>query len=356
MFSQRAAEGFSFGRMLQHQRALQIVFAMQSAGQHEMSLEECARSSESFDNFGWLHIQLILFRFSLSPSGTMPMMQLTFNNLVSDSTLVQETIDLLRRKNGRVSAAQVASEVLQLPDLEPAVAALIIAELVRDDWRVQLTDEHEVELLCADDECRVLAETDFVVVDVETTGAKTPPGRITEIGAYRVSQNRIVAEFQTLVNPQTNIPPFIVHLTGITEKMVKDAPVFNEVVPEWLRFIGDAVLVAHNALFDVRFINHEIARVFPGRRMVNPHLCTVLLSRGLIPELQNHRLHTLAEHFAISIINRHRAAGDARATAEVFLHLLAHLQQIGVYDLAGVRQFKQSINGHGTRPKVSVKG
>ena len=282
-------------------------------------------------------------------------MSLSFRNLVSDSTLVQETIELLRRENGCVPAVRVADYVLQLPDLEPSMAAFIISELVRDDWRVQLTKDHEVELLCEDDECRALRETDFVVVDVETTSTKTPPGRITEIGAYRVSQNRIVAEFQTLVNPQTEIPPFIVHLTGITEKMVKDAPLFDQVAPEWLHFIGNAVLVAHNASFDVRFINHEIARVFPGQRMGNPHLCTVSLSRRIVPDIPNHRLHTLAEHFAVSIINRHRAAGDARATAEVFLYMLAHLQQNGVRDLAGARQFRKPMNGHGSWQNAKVR-
>jgi DNA polymerase III epsilon subunit-like protein len=91
----------------------------------------------------------------------------------------------------------------------------------------------------------------------------------------------------------------------------------------------------------VRFINHEIARLFPGRRMFNPNLCTVSLSRRVVPDLPNYRLHTLAEHFAIPIRNRHRAAGDARATAEVFLWMLQLLQQHGVRDLAEARRFRR---------------
>lgn len=267
----------------------------------------------------------------------------TFPNLVSDSTLVQETIELLWQHDGRAPASFVADAILQLPDLEPAVAALILSELIQDDWRLKLTDAHEVELACEDDDCRDLGETDFVVVDVETTGAKTPPARITEIGAYRVRRGRIVAEFHTLVNPQSAIPPFIVQLTGITEAMVENAPVFGEVAPAWLSFAADAVLVAHNAPFDVRFINSEIARVYPGRRMANPHLCTVSLSRRVVPQLANHRLHTLAEHFSINIANRHRAADDARATAEVFIHMLGHMRDHGVRDLAGARQFRKPM-------------
>lgn len=265
----------------------------------------------------------------------------SYRNLVSDSPFVQEAIELLRRKEGRVSAVAVADSILQIPNLDPPLAALFVSELIKDDWRLRLTDGHDVELLYEDDDYHSLCDTDYIVVDVETTGAKTPPCRITEIGAYRVSCGRIVAEFETLVNPQMKIPPFIVGLTGITDEMVKHAPVFKDIAADWLRFAGTAVLVAHNAPFDVRFLNYELARVFPGRRMINSQICTVSLSRRIVPELRNHRLPTLAEHFAVSIRNRHRAAGDARATAEVFLYMLELLEQHGVRDLAGARRFKK---------------
>ncbi|HEX8473313.1 MAG TPA: exonuclease domain-containing protein [Pyrinomonadaceae bacterium] len=273
-----------------------------------------------------------------------PPMQ-TYRNLVSDSPFIQEAIELLRRTEGRASAVTVADSILQIPNLDPPLAALFVSELIKDDWRLRLTDAHDVELLHEDDDYRALCDTDYIVVDVETTGAKTPPCRITEIGAYRVSCGRIVAEFETLVNPQMKIPPFIVGLTGITDEMVKHAPVFSEIAADWLAFADTAVLVAHNAPFDVRFINYELARVFPGRRMINPQLCTVSLSRRIMPELRNHRLPTLAEHFAVSIRNRHRAAGDARATAEVFLYMLELLRQHGVRDLAGARRFKREARG-----------
>ena len=119
------------------------------------------------------------------------------------------------------------------------------------------------------------------------------------------------------------IPPFIVHLTGITDAMVKDAPLFSEVAGRWLDFIGDAVLVAHDAQFDMRFLNHELARVFPGQRMANSQLCTVTLSRRVIPGLLNYRLHTVAEHFDVPIYNRHRAAGDAAPRRNLIRRLAA---------------------------------
>jgi DNA polymerase III epsilon subunit family exonuclease len=272
-----------------------------------------------------------------------------YRNLVSDSILVQETIQMLRQRGGSAPAFEVADAVLQVPGLEAPVAALIISELIRDDWRMRLTPEHVVELLCEDDECRVLGETDYVVVDVETTGPKTPPCRIMEIGAYRVRRGRIVAEFQTLVNPQMEIPPFIAQLTGITDAMVRHSPLFSDIADGWLDFADTAVIVAHNALFDLRFINHEISRVFPGRKMFNPHLCTVSLSRRVVPDLPNHRLHTVADHFAVPVRNRHRAAGDARATAEVFIGMLSMLREHGVQVLSEARQFNRASNGERRR-------
>ena len=253
---------------------------------------------------------------------------------------------MLRVCGGRAPAADIADIVLKLPDLEAEIASLLVADLIKDDHRLQLRDGFIVELDCENVESRLLEESDFVVVDVETTGAKTPPCRVTEIGAYRVTGGSIVAEFQTLVNPETEIPPYIVQLTGITNEMVKSAPTFSEVAHDWLDFADEAVLIAHNAQFDVRFLNHELARVFPGRRMANTHLCTVKLSRRIFPGLLNYRLHTVAEHFAIRIVNRHRAADDALATAEIFIHMLARLNQHGVRDVAGARLFNFSPNGN----------
>jgi DNA polymerase III epsilon subunit family exonuclease len=269
-------------------------------------------------------------------------MPVTFRNLVPDSALVEETIQLLRAGGGRARAVEVAEAVLELPGLEPALAASLVGEMVSDDWRVSVSEEsHEVELLCEDDGCRPLSETDFVVFDIETTGPKMPPSRVMEIGAARVHAGRIVAEFQTLVNPRAPIPPFIAGLTGISDAMVASAPVFEEVAAAWLRFAGTSVLVAHNAVFDVRFINHEVASVFPGRRMMNSHLCTVSLARRLLPGLKSFRLSALAEHFGVPHRTRHRAGDDARATARVFLHLLEYLRENGVRDLDGARQFQK---------------
>src|SRR4051794_24534977 len=141
-----------------------------------------------------------------------------FSNLVSDSPLVQETIEVLRCCGGRSDAADIADIVLKIPDLDSGSAGLLVGDLIRDDHRLELTNDNIVVLKHEDDELRLLEKSSFVVVDVETTGAKTPPCRITEIGAYRIEGGRIAAEFQSLVNPLTRIPPFIVGLTGITDE------------------------------------------------------------------------------------------------------------------------------------------
>lgn len=263
-----------------------------------------------------------------------------FPNLVSDSTLVQETIDLLRVSGGRANACEIVDAVFKVSHIDEELAGLLVGDLVKDDRRFKIIDGKTIELQACDSESRRLTELDFVVVDIEATGAKMPPNRIIELGAYRIRGGQIVGNFTTLVNPEIAIPRFVAALTGISNEMVKQAPLFAEVAPKWLEFVEDAVLVAHNAPFDTNFINHEISRVYPGHRMMNPHLCTVTLSRRALPGLRNYRLETVADHFAISICDRHRAGSDALATAEVFIRILARLEQHGVRDLAAARLFE----------------
>ena len=266
-----------------------------------------------------------------------------FSNLVSDSSLVQETIDLLRISGGRANASQIVDAVFKVSHIDEELAGLLVGDLVRDDRRFKIIDGNIVELQSYDCESRLLRELNFVVVDVEATGAKMPPNRIIELGAYRISGGRIVDKFVTLVNPELPIPRFVVALTGITNEMVKQAPLFADVAPRWLEFVEDSVLIAHNAPFDTNFINHEISRVYPGHRMINPHLCTVTLSRRAVPGLANYRLETVADHFAIDIAERHRAGSDALATAEVFIRILAQLEEHGVRDLAAARIFESPL-------------
>ena len=185
-----------------------------------------------------------------------------FPNLVSDSTLVQETLDLLRVSGGRANACEIVDAVFKVSHIDEELAGLLIGDLVKDDRRFRIIDGRTIELCACDSESRRLAELEFVVVDIEATGAKMPPNRIIELGAFRIRGGQIVDNFTTLVNPEIAIPRFVAALTGISNEMVKQAPLFAEVAPKWLEFVEDAVLVAHNAPFDTNFLNHEISRVY----------------------------------------------------------------------------------------------
>lgn len=260
-----------------------------------------------------------------------------YPNLISESLLINETVALLRSFGGKASAVSVVDFVMRIRKPQPTLARMLVADLIERDPRLSLNGD-TVELTEAGFDGRELSETEFVVFDLETTGAKAPPCRITEIGAYRVRNGKVAETFQTLVNPEMPIPIFITQLTGIDDAMVAGAPVFAEIVDDFIRFIGDSVLVAHNSGFDMRFLNYEIGRVFPDYRLANPCLCTVQLSRKLLPDIVNHKLKTVAEHYQIDLVNHHRASADAYATAHIFVNLLAKLCDGGVTDLAGVRK------------------
>ena len=265
-----------------------------------------------------------------------------YSNLVSDSTLVQDTIDLLTGSGGRAAASEIVDAVFKLSHIDDELAGLLVADLIRNDRRFKIVENNTVELLADDSHLRLLKDLDFVVVDVEATGAKTPPNRLIELGAYRIRGGRIVDKFHSLVNPEIPIPRFVAVADGYLERYgPRCAPVFADVAPKWLDFVSDSVLVAHNAPFDTSFLNHEISRVYPGHRMVNPHLCTVRLSRRALPDLSNHRLETIASHFSIPIASRHRAGSDALATAEIFILLLTELEEThGIKDLGAARRFQ----------------
>jgi DNA polymerase-3 subunit epsilon len=158
-----------------------------------------------------------------------------------------------------------------------------------------------------------LPECTFVVVDLETTGLGVSPQGIIEIGAARLAGGRVVEEFQQLIKPEIGVPPFITGLTGIDDAMLADQPRIAAVWPRFAAFVGDAVLVAHNATFDLGFLN-AAAMLHDGAVLPNPHLCTLKLARRLLPELRRRGLDALAAHFGIPQSDRHRALGDVRIT------------------------------------------
>lgn len=261
-------------------------------------------------------------------------------NLISESLLVMETIDYLVSVGGRAAAPELVDYVMSIKNAQPAMAKVLIADVVDRDPRLTM-DGDDVVLTEPDHDAIDLAKTSFVVFDLETTGAKAPPCRVIEVGAFRVENGAVVDTFLTLVNPETHVPDFIASLTGISNEMVLAAPKFGEIVDPFLKFIGDSVLVAHNSPFDIAFLNHEIGRVHSDCRIANPVLCTVQLSRKLLPDIENHKLKTLANYYSVDLINHHRAGDDAHATARIFINLLKDLNTLGIRDFAGARRFSQ---------------
>ena len=168
-----------------------------------------------------------------------------------------------------------------------------------------------------------LSTLSYAVVDVETTGMNPATGdRVTEIAAVVVREGRIVDRFETLVNPERSIPSFITALTHISWDMVKDAPRFADVADRFLGVLEGHVFVAHNAEFDWRFVRAEVQRA-TGRKLAGPRLCTVKMARRLLPHLPSRRLDALMYHYGVDNDARHRAGGDAAATAQILLRLLA---------------------------------
>ena len=173
---------------------------------------------------------------------------------------------------------------------------------------------------------QLISKATFVVVDVETTGMSAIDDRITEIAMMKVQDGTLVDEFSTLVNPLLTIPAYITSMTGIDNVMVHNAPPAREVVPFIAEFLGDAIFVAHNAAFDWGFVSHT-ARRERGIELDNRRLCTVKLSSRILPHLPSKSLGPVAEHLNITIPERHRASGDAYATALVLVKFLSYLQK-----------------------------
>ena len=177
----------------------------------------------------------------------------------------------------------------------------------------------------------------FVVFDIETTGFSSVKDKIIEIGAVKVENGKIVSRYSTFVNPEVPIPFEITKLTSITDAMVIDAPKIETVLPEFMEYVGDAVLVAHNAGFDVGFIEENCRRLGMERKLTS--VDTVALARVLLPTLSRYKLNIVAKTLGISLENHHRAVDDAGATAEIFVKFVEMLKEREITTLKGVNEF-----------------
>jgi DNA polymerase-3 subunit epsilon len=261
--------------------------------------------------FAWDRVDMDALRALLtgaSPSGISAILRL----MCEDYRAIRDGFpDLMLAGEGPVTFLEVKAEgdVIrrnQLTRLRQLDNAGINAEIARVDFRFD-------------------PEQDYVVVDIETTGSWSNGDRVTEIGAVKIRNHEVVAEWHSLINPQRSIPANITRLTGITNDMVQDAPVFAEVADSFMQFMGDGIFVAHSVNFDYGFISYEFERL--ERRFRFPKLCTCAGMRRSYPGHESYSLGNLSKTYGINLKDHHRALCDARAAAEL-LNLINQKREI----------------------------
>ncbi len=238
-----------------------------------------------------------------------------------------------------VSPEEISTEFFSLTNPNGAARDLV-ERLVRGDSRFIWEGEG---LRTVHAGSLALGEAPYVVFDVETTGsAAGKGGAITEFGALKLVRGEVVDQFSTLVNPGRPIDPFVVRLTGITDRMVSDAPSISEVMPRFEEFVEGCVLVGHNVHFDCSFVTAARG----GTPLPNEVLDTLKLARCLVPGLKRYRLSSLVSHFGVRQAPNHRALSDAAATTEVFRKLLKLLGS------AGIKSVGEALSIRGGRGRI----
>ncbi|MEX0690370.1 MAG: 3'-5' exonuclease [Gemmatimonadales bacterium] len=254
-----------------------------------------------------------------------------------DGTLVDRALE--RIAAGPVSSAVITRDILNIPGASPAVADRLAGALLGSDPRVLLRHDGHWQMAVAARPERPIAECQFAVVDLETTGGSPFRGgdRITEVGIVLVEGGKVELVYDRLVNPGRPIGSIITAVTGITDRMVRHEPTFAEQAGAVLDALAGRIFVAHNAGFDWRFLDAELRRA-RGVRLEGPRVCTVDLARRLLPHLPSRSLDGVAQWFGIPIRQRHRAGGDAEATAHVLLRLLDLAREHGAVQLDDLKR------------------
>jgi DNA polymerase III subunit epsilon len=254
---------------------------------------------------------------------------------------VQLALDALDRlvetleETGPLSTVEAARSLFATNSISEGLAASLLVDVTAGDSRVVCSGASVS--LTGETRDPLLDEAAFVVFDLETTGLSAQRDRICEIGAVRVQGLELVESFQSLVDPGVALPGPVERLTGLRTAELRRAPPARNVLPRFLAFAGDDLLVAHNAGFDQRFLEREL-QVREGRRLSQPPLCTAALARRLLEgRLRKVGLASLAHFFGVGTTPCHRALPDAEATAEVLLCLIGLAQELGARRLSELR-------------------
>ena len=221
---------------------------------------------------------------------------------------------LLDQKSMTISEyARTYLGVKYVPNIEP----MILATLAMDrrfevkEGRIRITKEAETSSF----------DVPFIVLDTETTGLTSYDNYIVEIAAVKIEGSKVIDQFCTFIKPHKSIPREVTLVNNITNDMVANSPRFHEIMPDFLSFLGNGIFVAHNVMFDWRFVNDELKRN-GNTPLQNKKMCTVELTRTVVPGLASYKLSHLTDYFQTKHENTHRALDDVKATAEILLHLL----------------------------------
>lgn len=242
-------------------------------------------------------------------------------------------------EEGPVHTLDLARRVLGLEG-NPGAASAAVFTLLGSDVRFHVDGDGRWSLARAGTKVGPALQAErYAVVDVETTGGAPSRGhRVTEVAVVEVREGVVEETYHTLINPGRSIPPRISRITGITDEMVAAAPYFDQVADEVLDRLRGRTFVAHNARFDWGFVRTELADAI-GETPAGRPLCTIKLVRRLVPILRRRNLDAVTAHYGVTVEGRHRALGDAVATARILLRLLDEAGRRGIGDLAALRRF-----------------
>lgn len=264
----------------------------------------------------------------------------------TDRTLIHLAASVLEK--GPMHTVALAHEALGLTG-NPGAASAAVFTLLGPDSRFRV-DGEGVWSMAGPRPGTPLSELCYAVVDVETTGGSYGHGhRMTEIAIYEVRCGVVEDEYRSLVNPGRSIPRHIAALTGINDRMVASAPFFDHIAADVLERLEGRIFVAHNVRFDWGWVSRQLAEAF-GEVPDVERLCTVQMARRLLPRLRRRNLDEVARHYGIDVADRHRAHGDALATARILIRLLDEAGREGLADLDALRAFLRK-RGRGSRPR-----
>ncbi|NQT29230.1 MAG: hypothetical protein HQ596_01530 [Candidatus Saganbacteria bacterium] len=202
----------------------------------------------------------------------------------------------------------------------------MVADLLKDQQFRELEKEYKF-LSRARGES--IDNLECVILDVETTGLYPTEHELTEIAGIKIKGTEIINIFSSLIKPHHPIPQKITELTGIDDEMVRDFPPAEIILPKFVEFIEDSILIAHNAEFDLSFIKYHLKKL-ANQELNNSIVCTVKIARYLLPGIENHKLHSVGKHFDLPIQNRHRAMGDCELTFGIWQKFIPLLKEKGI--------------------------